>query len=140
LHQNPTLLKRLDHVSIAVDNIEDGYKIFRNQLGGEIIRKKTIGYNGTFSWTELILGGAKIELIQPEGDNSFVREFLKQGGSRMHHLTFEVENLDEAIKILDARGFKIVGKTMDDPEWKMAFIHPKSAKGVLIQIFEPKAK
>ena len=134
------ILKRLDHVSIAVDSIEDGYKLFRDQLGGKIIRGKTKGYDATFSWTELMLGGSKIELIQPEGDNSFVQKFLEQGGSRVHHLTFEVEDIDESIKTLEASGFKIVGKTMDDPEWKIAFIHPKSAKGVLIQIFEPKVK
>ena len=133
-------LKRFDHVSIAVDNIEEGYKLFRDQLGGEVIRGPVKGYGEKFSWAEIMLGGSKIELIQPEGDDGFVSNFLKGEGSKVHHLTYEVDDLEESIKTLEAKGFMIIGKTMEDPEWKTAFIHPKSAKGVLIQLFEPKTK
>jgi len=133
-------LKKFDHVSIAVDSIEEGYKLFRDQLGGEVIRGPVRGYNGEFSWAEIMLGGSKIELIQPEGDDSFVRKFLRGVGSKIHHLTFEVDNLEESVKALEVKGFTMIGKTTEDPEWNIAFIDPKSAKGVLIQLFESKAK
>lgn len=134
------MFKRFDHVSIAVDDIEEGYRLFVDKLGARILRGKTLSYDKTFSWTELMLGGAKIELIQPEGEGSFVTRFLEDGGSKMHHLTFEVDDIEEAVKELETQGFRMVGRSDEDPEWKMAFIHPKSAYGVLIQIFEPKVK
>ncbi|MBI4258062.1 MAG: VOC family protein [Thaumarchaeota archaeon] len=134
------MLKRFDHVSIAVDNIEEGYNVFVKRLGAKILREKTLSYDGAFSWTELMLGGVKIELIQPEGEGSFVTKFLEDSGSKMHHVTFEVDSIEEAVKNLESQGFRIVGRSDEDPEWKMAFIHPKSTYGVLIQIFEPKVK
>ncbi len=134
------MFKRCDHVSVAVDNFDEAYKIFIDKLGGRIIRGPFKGYDGAFSWVEFSLGGQKMELIQPEGEDSFVTKFLKNKGSKMHHLAFEVEDLEEAIKTLEGKGFRIMGKTMDDPEWKIAFIHPGDVKGVLIEIFEPKVK
>jgi methylmalonyl-CoA/ethylmalonyl-CoA epimerase len=135
-----SLFKRFDHVSVAVEDIEEGYEIFRDRLGGRVIREKTLGYDGSFSWTALKLGGVMLELVQPEGEDSFLHKFLKGGRSKIHHLTFEVEDLEDAIQKLKERGFKIVGKSTADPEWNISFIHPTTAKGVLIEIFESKVK
>jgi methylmalonyl-CoA/ethylmalonyl-CoA epimerase len=135
-----SLLKRFDHVSVAVQNIDEGYRIFRDILGGKLVTPRVRSYDGQFSWTDMLLAGVKLELIQPEGKDSFVQRFLNENGSKVHHLTFEVDNLDRSVSQLEAAGLSVVGRTEEDPDWKMAFIHPKSAKGVLIQIYEPKVK
>jgi methylmalonyl-CoA/ethylmalonyl-CoA epimerase len=132
------MFKKFDHVSIAVRDIDEGYGIYRDALGGKVVRGKTRGYDGSFSWAEIELGGIKVELIQPEDKSSFVHRFLDQKGSKVHHLTFEVDNIDSAVKHLQTKGFDIIGSTDLDPEWKIAFLSPKTTGGVLIQIFESK--
>jgi methylmalonyl-CoA/ethylmalonyl-CoA epimerase len=131
-------LKRFDHVSVAVPKIEEGYALFRDVLGAKVITPKVMGSDERFSWSELELAGLKLELIQPEGRDSFVRRFLDGGGSKVHHLTFEVQDLERAVVELEGRGLRLLGRDADDPDWKIAFIHPKSANGVLIQLFERK--
>jgi methylmalonyl-CoA/ethylmalonyl-CoA epimerase len=132
------MLKRFDHVSIAVENIQDAYRIYRDVLDGKILRDRTLSFDRSFSWAELELGGSKLELIQPEDQSSFVGRFLDQKGSKIHHITYEVERIEVALAGLERKGIEIIGRTDEDPEWKMAFLSPKTTHGVLIQLFERK--
>lgn len=130
------MIERFDHIAIAVKSINKSVTFFVKNFGGKIVSEKTIGDEGTFSYVSVELGGIQIELIQPEGKDGFLKRFLENGGSMIHHLTFEVDDIEGTVKSLRHRGIKIVGEAETADGWKVAFVHPKSALGVLIQIYQ----
>ena len=92
------------------------------------------------------IGESKMELLEPTRDDSPVAKFLKKnGGPGVHHITFEVDDLDAAIAELEQRGGRIAyrhtygeGVTFEGKVWREAFVHPKDAFGVLIHLAEKK--
>ena len=131
-----SLFKRYDHVAIAVEDIDEAYRTFVDGLGAKVVDGKHVAGEGAYSVSHLVLGDLRIELIQPEGKDSFVAKFLKGRGSMVHHMTFQVDDLEETLRTLERRGFRIIGKDTRNPRWKTAFVHPSTAKGVLIQMYE----
>ncbi len=131
------LIERFDHVAVATCDIRSMLPLvtllegrFRN--GGESSRG--------FRWAQWYLPGtAKIELLEPldpsDGDHFLVR-FLAGHGSGVHHLTFKVHDLTAAVGHAESLGYEVVGARLDRPHWKEAFLHPRSAHGVLIQLAE----
>jgi methylmalonyl-CoA epimerase len=91
-----------------------------------------------------MIGTSRMELLEPTADDSPVARFLEaRGGPGVHHITFEVDNLDEALAELDQRGGKIAyqhtykpGVAFEGFAWREAFVHPKDAYGVLIHLAE----
>ena len=81
-------------------------------------------------------GGGRIEVIEPLGADGFVHRFLAARGPGIHHVTFKVPSLDEACERARARGYDIVAYDASDPEWKTAFLHPKQALGIVVQLAE----
>ncbi len=77
----------------------------------------------------------KWEILEPAGENSFVERFLAQRGPGVHHVTFEVEDVEAAAKELRARGIEPFGLRLEGRAREL-FIHPRDAGGVLIQLFE----
>jgi methylmalonyl-CoA/ethylmalonyl-CoA epimerase len=80
--------------------------------------------------------GAKVEILRPHNveENDFLRRFLDRNGPGAHHLTFKVGDMDEALSESAAAGYTPINVDLRDPTWKEAFIHPKDATGVLIQL------
>ena len=131
-----TYVRRLDHVAIAVHSIRDALPLFRDLLGGEYHQGGESVANG-FRWVQFAYpDGGKIELLEPLGEKSFLHDFLERRGEGVHHITFMVERLEELVKLLKARGLRIVGEDYRDPTWKEAFISPRSAYGTVIQLAE----
>ena len=128
------LIERLDHVSIAVEDIR-GILPLIELMGGSF---HDGGYEGPlgFRWAQFDLPGGRIEVIEPVTEDCFLRRDLARRGPGMHHVTFKVIDLRAAIDGATDAGLRIVGHSEDDPEWKEAFIHPKSANGVLVQLAE----
>ena len=128
------LVRRLDHTSIALEHIPLALPLFQDLLGGELVGGAD---EGSFRWVQLRFpGGAKIELIDPSPGDNFLRRFLDEHGPGMHHITFKVPDLAAAVEAARRAGFEVVGENHDAPDWKEAFIHPRSAHGVLIQLAE----
>jgi methylmalonyl-CoA/ethylmalonyl-CoA epimerase len=130
------MIRRIDHVSVAVRDLARARSFFVDALGGRVL------YTGPmpeekYRWTTIELGtSCLLELIDPLGEGGFVDEFLKKRGEGLHHVTIQVNNLEETCRTLQSRGVPTFGMRQPVPGWKEAYIHPKHAFGVLIQFAE----
>jgi catechol 2,3-dioxygenase-like lactoylglutathione lyase family enzyme len=124
----------LDHVAVAVERWSDAWPRYVHQLGGVW---HSGGINIGFSPAQLAFdNGARIEILQPwePEHNPFLRRFLDHSGPGPHHLTFKVKNIEAALEQAGDAGFEPVGVRLDDAEWREAFLHPRQATGVVVQL------
>lgn len=129
----------LDHVAIGLPDAELARPFFEDVLGGA----PAGGHPGVpFGFTQWeFAGGGRIEVIYPMGPpDGFVHRFLARGGPRIHHLTFKVPSLDAICARAESLGYTIVGSDRSDPHWQEAFLHPKQAQGIVVQIVESKPR
>ena len=130
-------IKRIDHVAIAAESIDERVRFLSELFGmkpGPRYDNPQDGYNGV----ELTIPGSdtKWEVIEPAGENSFVTRFLGQRGPGLHHVTFEVTDIEAAAKVLRERGIEPVGMRVEGAWNKELFIHPRDTGGVLIQLYQ----
>ena len=132
-----TDLKRLDHVAILVENLEDALVFWQEKLGLELDHIETIS-SMEVKIAFLPLGESEIELVQPTTEDSGLAKFLAKRGAGLHHICLEVEDIKTKLEELKVKGVRLIDEepiTMDDGR-KLAFIHPKSAGGVLVELYE----
>lgn len=127
---------QLDHVAVAVNSIKPALRLFRDALGGEYLMGGD--ETGTWRWLQLKYGGGKIELLEPMGDG-FLRNFLDKRGEGLHHITFKTDDIAGAIAHIKSLGYELVDVNLESPTWKEAFLRPKQAHGVLIQVAQSAA-
>jgi methylmalonyl-CoA epimerase len=82
--------------------------------------------------------GIEFEIIEPAGEDSFVRKFIEERGPGLHHITVEVEDIHATIAELERLGITPFGGLVDDGVWLLTYIHPKESNGILWQLFVPK--
>ncbi len=126
---------RFDHVGIAVRSIERGRVFFESVLGASF-RFERIDRGGTFRFAVFDLSGFTIELLEPITPNSFLTKFIEKRGEGVHHITLQTPSLREKVELLEGKGIRVVDRHLDDPQFRDAFISPKSACGVLFQLGE----
>lgn len=128
---------KVDHVSIAVRDIETTMGFFRRYFPVERGQDKHAGYDGTFELIDFRLSGYKVELIHDiAGRSGFVGRFLARRGEGLHHLSIDIDDLDPYLAELEADGVRIVDRFDMGNGFKTAFISPRSAFGVLIQFWQ----
>lgn len=124
----------LDHVALAVEHHDDALPRYMGDLGGVWqAGEKAIG----FAPVQLAYGnGMRLELLAPHAveRNDFLRRFLDTSGAGPHHLTFKVADIAAALAACADVGLTPVGVDLADPEWKEAFLHPKDALGIVVQL------
>jgi methylmalonyl-CoA/ethylmalonyl-CoA epimerase len=132
------LVERFDHLALAVNDVRRTLPL----LGFLGATYRTGGHHRTqrFRWVQFDLAaGPKLELLQPldpdDGDSFLVR-FLAANGEGPHHVTFKVRDIVRTVAAVRELGYAIVGEDFSAPNWKEAFVHPKSSHGLLIQIAE----
>jgi methylmalonyl-CoA/ethylmalonyl-CoA epimerase len=124
----------LDHLAVAAPDLSGGWALFAGVLGG------TWAYGGDspgFWWGQLkYAAGPKIELLTPAGgpDAAFLERFLDARGAGPHHLNFLVSDIDAVLERVRAAGIEPVGVNLAYPQWKEAFLHPRTAHGIVIQV------
>lgn len=126
---------KLDHVAIGMPSVADAEPFLEGVLGG----KKAGGFDGPppFGFMQWVFaGGGRIEVIYPLGADGFLHRFLARGGPRVHHVTFKVSSLDEMLARATGMGFAIASQDRSNPHWQEAFLHPKQALGIVIQLVE----
>lgn len=132
-----TELKRLDHVAVLVPDLEEALTFWQNQLGLSLDHVETVS-SMAVKIAFLPLGESEIELVQPITKDSGLAKYLAKRGPGLHHICIEVDDiaakLDELISN-DVRLIDEVPVMMDDGR-QLAFIHPKSTGGVLIELYE----
>lgn len=129
-------LKKINHVAIVVENIENSLKFWRDGLGLELDHIEEVpSQNSLVAF--LPVGESEIELVQPTSNDSGMAKFLEKRGEGMHHLCIEVNDIEGVMCLLIERGIRLIDEIPNElPGRKMAFIHPKSANGVLIELYE----
>lgn len=127
-----------DHISVAVRSIETALGFFRRHFPVGVVGKTTTGYDPTFRFTQFFLNDYKMEVIaqnerRPPG---FVARFLERRGEGVHHICIDVDCLGPLLSQLETDGVQIVDRTELAGVGMTAFISPRSAHGVLIQLWE----
>ena len=133
------MLGKLNHVAIAVTSVDAAAKQYRNILGAKVSKPIDLPSHGVkIIFVEL--DNTKIELLEPIGDNSPIKNFLKKTPSGgIHHICYEVPNIIEACLKLKSKGVTILGSgepTIGAHGKPVIFIHPQNFNGTLIELEE----
>ncbi|MCD6503275.1 MAG: methylmalonyl-CoA epimerase [Thermoplasmata archaeon] len=130
-------VKGLNHVAIAVENLEDAVNTFRQVLGMDPKEIKEVK-DQKVRVAMFDVNGIYVELIEPTSEDSPVYKFVKEKGGGLHHIAFSVDSIKDAIEELESKGFVWINKEPRiGAEGKpIAFLHPKSTKRVLIEFVE----
>jgi len=124
---------KLDHIGIAVRNIAEARKFYQDILGARFLYESE-NREDHFKFCELDLNGVIIELLEPMAESSFLRKFLEKRGEGLHHLTLRVTDTKQKAAELKRQGVRVIDETEWSPASYEAYISPRSAHGVLIQI------
>ena len=130
----PLAIEKMDHVAIATWDVTSAVGLFTNILGGTFVDGGDDPAG--FRWLQFQLPGGKVELLEPLNREGFLYRFLTKRGEGLHHVTFYVADIAEAIKKLRSAGYEPVDVNVQSEHWKEAFLHPRDTSGVLIQIAE----
>ena len=128
-------IKQLNHVAILVEDLEVALRFWRDALGLEISHIEDVAEQQAVV-AFLPTGNATLELVKPTSEESGSARYLKKRGPGIHHLCFEVEDLEVHLKRLEGAGVRLVNaEPVTGAEGtKIAFIHPESTHGVLIEL------
>lgn len=127
----------LDHVAVAAESRDELWPRYAGHLGGRWVGG---GETAGFATAQVsFANGMKVEAIQPwePERNDFLRRYLDRSGPGPHHLTYKVADIVAALEACEAAGFHPVGVDLTDPLWREAFLHPKDAPGIVVQIAQP---
>jgi methylmalonyl-CoA/ethylmalonyl-CoA epimerase len=128
------MLKKLSHVSIAVENVDDAVKFYRDVLGLEVTRTVTLD-DRQLKIAFVKIGETELELLEPLNQDNTVRRYLDRWGPGLHHICFEVDDVAGSMETLKSRGAEF---TDSEPRpgavGQVAFMHPSSTGGVLVEI------
>lgn len=130
----------LDHVGIAVGDLEEALAFYRDALGLEVATVETVRSQGVRAHF-VPVGDAPsvaLELLETTTDDSPIARFVKRRGAGLHHITLRVENLAAALSELKARGVRLIDEAPRPGAEgaQVAFVHPSSAHGVLVELKE----
>jgi len=124
----------LDHLAIGTPTLNDGWELFGGLLGGTWVSGMD---SPGFWWGQLeFAAGPKVELLTPAGgpDAAFLERFLAARGAGPHHFNFIVSDIRATLARIRALGIEPVGVSLDHPAWQEAFLHPRDAHGIVIQV------
>jgi len=128
------MIRKVDHVAIAVKNLDEGLKTFENVLGIKASHVKEVP-DQKIKAAMIHIGDIEIELIQPTDPGTGVAKFLESRGEGVHHICLEVDDVDKELQAMAAKGVELIDKKgRPGMAGKVGFLHPKSAKGVLIEL------
>ncbi len=131
------MVKRLDHIAVAVNNMEEAARFYKDMLGLELKNTEVVKEQKTRVGF-LRVGETNIELVEPAADDSPLIRFLQTKGPGIHHLCFEVDDIEGELKRLIEKGAQLIDKTPRPGahHTRVAFLHPKGTGGVLIELCE----
>jgi methylmalonyl-CoA/ethylmalonyl-CoA epimerase len=129
------MLKKVEHIGIAVKDLKASNLLFEALLGVPHYKTEAVVSEGvTTSFFDV--GTHKIELLEATQPNSPIAKFIAKKGEGVHHIAFEVENLEVELARLKAEGFELIHETPKEgaDNKRIAFLHPKTTNGVLIEL------
>ena len=125
---------KIDHIAIAVNDVEESAKVYQQALGVDNVEFETIETEGV-KVAIIHLENGRIELMQPTNDSSPIKKFLDKKGQGLHHLALETDNIEGEVERMECCGIQFLGKIRPGSAGtKVTFIHPKSLYGVLTEL------
>jgi methylmalonyl-CoA/ethylmalonyl-CoA epimerase len=129
------MLKKIEHIGIAVKNINEANELFTKLFGKESYKTETVE-SEKVSTSFFMLGESKVELLEAQNESSAIAKFIGKRGEGIHHIAFEVDDIYAEMKRLQVEGFEIL-----NPEPKkgadnklICFLHPKTTNGILVEL------
>lgn len=130
-------IRRINHVALVVDDIQEALEFWRDALGFELSHVEDAPDQGSVV-AFLSTSDQEIELVKPTDGTSGVARFLKKRGPGLHHICLEVEDIRHCLDRLAAKGVRLINQepVVGTGGKLIAFIHPESTHGVLIELYE----
>ena len=134
------MIRNIDHLGIAVRSLDEGLALWGDLLGLEPAGVETVTEQGVRT-AFLNVGETRLELLEPTGPDTPVGRFLDKRGPGFHHVCFLVDDIEAAITQLQSRGMRLVDEKPRDGAQgsKVAFLHPGSTGGVLVELKQKSA-
>ncbi len=131
------MVVKIDHIAIAVQNLEEALRVYKDVLGLELKGEEEVPEQGV-RVAFLPVGDTRLELLEPLSPESPVAKFLEKRGEGIHHICLEVEDLEKTLAELASKGIKLIDEKprLGAHGRKMAFVHPKSLHGVLLELYQ----
>ena len=127
---------RIDHVAIAVNNLDEAVKNYQKVLNADKVEVEVVE-NEKVRVAMINLEDSRIELMEPTEESSTISKYLKDHGEGIHHIAITADNIEQDLSRASARGMKILGQIRKGSYGrKITFIHPKSLNGVLVELCE----
>jgi len=128
-------MKKIEHIGIAVKDISASNELFAKLFGEQHYKVEEVESEGVKT-SFFKIGENKIELLEATKENSPIAKFIEKRGEGIHHIAFDVENIEEEIKRLKSEGFVVLNDTPKKgaDNKLVAFLHPKTTNGVLIEL------
>ena len=132
-------MNKLEHIGSAVKNLEESNALFTRLLGTAPYKTETVEREGVRT-SFFNVGNVKIELLEATRPDSAIAMFIEKRGEGIHHLAFDVDNVQQKIQDFSADGFRVLSENpLPGADNKViAFLHPKSTNGVLTEICQDK--
>ena len=131
------MIKRINHLGVIVKNVEEAMDLYAKAFGfrqsGELLTVPEEGLKTVF----ISIGDVTIELFEPIDPKSGLAKFIEKRGEGLHHISLEVDNIDQELDSLAKEGIELIDrKARPFKGAKLAFVHPQSTKGVLIELLQ----
>lgn len=134
-------MNKIEHIGIAVSNLEDAIKTYTELLNTPCYKTEEVVSEGVKT-AFFQIGDSKIELLEATNDDSPIAKFIAKKGQGIHHIAFDVTDIEAAMATYREKGFQLLNETPKNgaDNKLVAFIHPKSANGVLVELCQEKSK
>lgn len=132
------MITQIDHIAIAVNDIQEASKFFTQVLGLEVSPPEDVVEQKTrVAFIEV--GEVRVELVQPMSDDSPVQKFLDKKGQGIHHLALRTDDVEGDLESMTDKGVRLIDKEpkRGAHDSRIAFVHPKSSQGVLLELCQP---
>lgn len=128
---------KINHLGIATKGIDEALKFWEDALGLENVHTEIVE-DQKVRVAMLPIGESRIELLEPTSDNSPISKFIEKRGGGIHHIAVEVENIEESLAQLKAKGMRLIDESprIGAEGCLVAFVHPSSANGVLLELVQ----
>jgi methylmalonyl-CoA/ethylmalonyl-CoA epimerase len=132
------LFGRIDHIGVAVEDIDAALELYRDSFGMELAHRETVESQGVEA-VLLDVGEGHVELLRPLGPDTPVGKFMAKNGEGLHHVAYAVDDIDAALEQIAAAGLQLIDSKprVGIRDSRVAFLHPRSTGGVLTEIVEP---
>ena len=129
------MIKKIEHIGIAVKDIEVSNDLFKKLFGNAHYKTELVQSEGV-STSFFMIGETKIELLEAKTESSAIAKFIEKKGEGIHHIAYEVDDIYEEMKRLEIEGFEVLNKVpkLGADNKLIFFLHPKSTNGVLVEL------